>query len=268
MVIVITTAATISATPTTHHFDYTLTSEAFILDPVENPDFANLATSLYLNPLGFNGTPVTVIDPEIAGDLNQTIDVDEQDLIAPIEQQFATGTVSATDPIYIFGYSQGAVAASLAEAQLAADGIPSHDLHFVLVGDSASADGGILNTGISSLPPSEQQPIIDLLTQFGANNVIGATTPDNLYPTDVYSLSADGWSNWDNGTNLTNLIGMWTDHLAYLGLTPTEVGSATLSLADNLTNYYVIDSTSIDLLSALWNSLVMVLDGFPVAQSF
>ena len=31
--------------------------------------------------------------------------------------------------------------------------------------------------------------------------MLGQVTPDNLYPTQVYSLSGDGWANYDNGVN-------------------------------------------------------------------
>jgi hypothetical protein len=187
------------------HSSYTLTG-GVIIDPVDSQQYADLATSLYLDP----------------------------------------------DPLYIFGYSQGAVVASLAEQQLADYGIPQNDLHFVLVGDSASADGGFLNTFIDSLPESWRQLTIDTLAAFGVGNVFGVVTPDNLYPTTVYSLSGDGWTNWDNGANA---LGMFTDHLEYRGLTPDEVGSATLTLADHLIDYYTINSAAVDSFTALWNAL-------------
>ena len=48
-------------------------------------------------------------------------------------------------------------------------------------------------------------------------------TPDDLYPTQVFSLSGDGWANYDNGAND---LGMYSDHLEYLGLTSQEIASA------------------------------------------
>jgi len=56
----------------------------------------------------------------------------------------------------------------MAEQQLADDHIPSADLHFVLVGDSASADGGFLNSYVDSLPESLRQWVTDAFNQFGA----------------------------------------------------------------------------------------------------
>jgi hypothetical protein len=72
-------------------------------------------------------------------------------------------------------------------------------------------------------------------------------------------LSGDGWANWDDGANI---LGMFTDHVEYLGLTPAEINSATLSLVDNLTNYFTIDSADVNGLSALWESLMIAVSVF------
>lgn len=243
------------------HSPYSLTSGALIIDPVDNQQYADLATSLYLDPSGFDGIATTLTIPEvIPGDtLDQAVNTGVQDLVSAVESQYDNQAFDATDPLYIFGYSQGAVVASLAEQQLANYGIAPDDLHFVLVGDSASADGGFLNTFIDSLPESWRQFTIDTLAAFGVGNEFGVVTPDNLYPTTVYSLSGDGWTSWDNGANIA---GMSTDHLEYLGLTPSEVSSATLTLADQMTDYYTINSAAVDSVTALWNALEMAVSVF------
>jgi hypothetical protein len=240
---------------TIYHADFALTSnEALVLVPDTtdaNQDYANAADNLYLEPNGFDGTATNFTVPE-PSNLAASIPPGVQDLVQAVESQYTAGDFSATDPLYIFGYSQGAVEASLAEQQLANFGIPEDALHFVFVGDSASTEGGFLNTFLDWLPESLQQPETELLTLLDVTPpAIGATTPDNLYPTDVYTLSGDGWANWDDGQNI---LGMFTTHLEYLGLTPAEINSATLS-TDGLTDYYTIDSADINNLSALWNSL-------------
>jgi hypothetical protein len=254
--------ASVHSTPTddVHHYNYALTSEALIIDPVNNTEYANLATSLYLDPNGFHGTATTLLVPEVvpAGNLDAAVATGEKILVDAVEKEYLTGTLSASNPLYIFGYSQGAVVASLAEQQLAAYGIPQSDLHFVMAGDSASAHTGFLNTFIDSLPASWRQFTVDLFKQFGAANVLGATTPNNLYETDVYNLSGDGWANWANGANSGGLL---TDHLEYLGLTPAEVNSATL-VTDGMTDYYTIDSAHVDMLTALFNATQMALSVF------
>ena len=141
----------------------------------------------------------------------------------------------------------------MAEQQLSDYGIPSDDLHFVLVGDSASADVGFLNTYVESLP-TWLQPFATEMLEPKLGDVLGATTPDNLYPTDVYTLSGDGWANWDDGANI---LGMLSTHLEYLGMTSAEVNSATLSLVDGLTNYFTINSADVNAFDALWDGLII-----------
>jgi hypothetical protein len=84
-----------------------------------------------------------------------------------------------------------------------------------------------------------------------------------LYPTDVYTLTGDGWANWDNGANIP---GMFFDHLAYLDLSPAEIANATLT-TDGLTDYFTIDSASVDIWSALWNELLVELDIVPYTDA-
>jgi hypothetical protein len=238
------------------HLDYALTSEAIVIDPILNQEWNDAATNLYLDASGFNGVAMNLDIPEVVpgDDLQQAVNVGVQDLVNAVETQYNAGAIDATDPLYIFGYSQSAVDASLAEQQLADDGIPSADLHFVLVGDSASADGGFLNTFVDSLPES-WQPFV--AKAFG--DLAGATTPDDLYPTDVYTLSADGWANWDDGANI---LGLFTTHLEYLGLTAADVNSATLSVVDGLTDYFTINSTDVNSWSALWEALMIAVSVF------
>jgi hypothetical protein len=239
------------------------TNDALVLVPLANQDYANAADQLYLEPSGFDGTAAVFITPDQG---NEVADVTPgvQALVQAIEADYTAGDLSATDPLYVFGYSEGAVESGLAEQQLADFGIPSADLHFVMVGDSASAEGGFLNSFVDSFPEAQQQSITTLLDQLGVTSpLLGATTPDDLYPTDVYSFSGDGWSNYDGGANI---FGMFTEHLAYLGLTPDQVASAT-ETTDGLTNYYDIDSSNIDFTTALYNQLLISLDVSPTASA-
>jgi PE-PPE domain len=135
--------------------------------------------------------------------------------------------------------------ASLAEQQLAHDGIPSDALRFVLIGDTASAEGGFLNSFIGSLPTEDQPGVIEIADLLGFGNLLGATTPDNLYPTDVYTITNDGWADWPSNidTSLTAdylaYTGMSLEHLEYLGLTPEMISSASQTV-EGLTTYFTI----------------------------
>jgi hypothetical protein len=254
-------AAYLTSANAIYHSNYVLTSEtseALVMIPAFNQQWLDVTNELYLEPNGFDGTPVWLEVPETY-DLDGSVKGATDILVNAIEQRWSDHDFSETDPLYIFGYSQASVVAGLAEPQLEAYGIPSDALHFVLVGDSASANGGFLNEFIPWLnqffPESWQQSIDDFVTemlkQFNAGSVFGAVTPDHLYPTDVYTLTGDGWANWDDGTNTS---GMFSQHLAYLGLTPEEINSATES-TDGLTNYFTIDSADVDFLSAFTKAL-------------
>ena len=212
-------------------------------------------------PSGFHLLPdysnVSTLDmPEVVqgGTLDDAVSQGEAQLVQAIEAEWdgGQGDISADSPLYVFGYSQSDVVMGMAEQQLAADGIPSTDLDFVMVGDSASAEGGFLNSYIDSLPTWLQPYVIEAFNEFGAGDVLGATTPDDLYPTQVYSLSGDGWSIYDNGAND---LGMYSDHLEYLGLTSQEIASAGAPITDGMTEYFTIQDSMVNSLEALWAQL-------------
>lgn len=60
-------AGSVISTPISNvfHWDYALTSEAMVIDPVVNQEWTDAATSLYLDPLGFNGVATTLTIPEV-----------------------------------------------------------------------------------------------------------------------------------------------------------------------------------------------------------
>jgi hypothetical protein len=198
--------------------------------------FAQAAEDLYLHPLGFDdgATYSTVCDmvgtdpcaaplqvlttPELLQQSNLT---DADDVTLAVENEFTAnpGAFTAEDPLTIFGYSQSATAESIAMTQLAEDGIPSADLHFVFIGDP-SLPGGI-----------------------GADTNL---TPDDLYPATIYTLDGDGVADYQQditaGGQLDALYNLFTTHAEYLGLTPTEIANATTSIDGDLTNIDISDN--------------------------
>jgi hypothetical protein len=258
-------AAYLTPTHNVQHLDYKLVDEALVIIPVDNPEFADAAASLYLEPSGFHLLPdysnVSTLDmPEVVqgGTLDDAVSQGQQQLVSTIEADYAAGDFSADNPLYVFGYSQSDVVMGDAEAQLAADNIPAKSLDFVMVGDSASAEGGFLNTYIDSFPTWLQPWVTEAFDEFGAGGVLGATTPTGLYATQVYSLSGDGWANYDNGLNDG---GMYSDHLEYLGLTPQEIGTALTAgptldgVGQYATEYFTIQDSMVNSLEALWTQL-------------
>ena len=245
------------------HLEYRLVDEALVIIPVDNPAYADAATSLYLEPSGFTPLPdmsnvATLNMPEVVsgGGLNNAVNFGINELVTTVEHDYDTGVFGDGDPLYIFGYSQSSVVMGMAEQQLADYGIKPDDLNFVMVGDSASAEGGFLNTFLDAFPTSWQPYIIELFKDFGADEVLGQTTPTGLFPTEVYSLSGDGWSNYDMGLNNG---GLFTDHLEYLGLTSQEVMSAGNPVLDGMgplaTEYFTIQDSMVNSLEALLTQL-------------
>ena len=135
-------------------------------DPADYPGYLSTVDQLYLDPLGFEGQSTALTTPETF-DFDPSVAQGEQDLISAVTQQYDAGDFSAADPLTIFGYSQSAVVASLAEQQLADDGIPSDALRFVLIGDTSSAEGGFLNAFIGSLPTEDQSGAIEIADLLG-----------------------------------------------------------------------------------------------------
>jgi hypothetical protein len=48
---------------------------------------------------------------------------------------------------------------------------------------------------------------------------------------------------------------MYSDHLEYLGLTPTEIASAGAPITDGMTQYFTIQDSMVNSLEALWTQL-------------
>jgi PE-PPE domain len=227
--------------------------------------FAQAAENLYLHPLGFDGgaTSSTVCDmvgtdpcaaplqvlttPELVQQGPSTL-TDAEDVTLAVENEFTAnpGAFSAEDPLTIFGYSQSAAAESIAMTQLAQDGIPSADLHFVFIGDPSLPTGIGPNLAAaldSALGSTEADKILAFL---GQDSALAAVTPDDLYPATIYTLDGDGVADFQQdftaGGLHDALHNLFTTHAEYLGLTPTQIADASTSIDGDLTNIDISDN--------------------------
>jgi hypothetical protein len=242
--------------------------------------FAQAAEDLYLHPLGFDdgATYSTVCDmvgtdpcaaplqvlttPELVQQGPSTL-TDADDVTLAVENEFTAnpGAFTAEHPLTIFGYSQSAAAESIAMTQLAEDGIPSADLHFVFIGDPSlpSGIGPNLMPDLDSLYGSSEANSI--LTALGMDSALANVTPDDLYPATIYTLDGDGVADFQQdftaGGLLDALYNLFTTHAEYLGLTPTQIADATTSIDGDLTNIDISDNiNSFDaLIGALDNGI-------------
>jgi hypothetical protein len=226
------------------------------------PQYVGAADALYLQPLGFTGTaqssfltlesyPLTGVKSLGAA---TSASQDAQIMTSDIEGRIAAGGVSAENPVVVFGNGESAADVSLSMQQLQAAGVPSDDVHFVLVGDPLSPNGGYDN--LFDFPAGNT----------GAFNAFdapfGPATASDLYPTDIYNLEYDGFSDFPQYTtnllaDLNALLGDEFQHFTYLDLTPEQIDSAILLPGSEaltgvgLTDYYMIPSENLPLLEPL-----------------
>jgi PE-PPE domain len=204
--------------------------------------YLDAADTLYLQPRGFTGTLQSLFTPEDASPTSETRG--EQILDSTILQKFDNGDVTAQNPLVVFGYSQSASISSAVMRELAGQGVPSNDVHFVLIGDPDNPAGG------SEVAKSDLSP------QYLMANV---ATPNDLYPTDVYTHEYDGVADFPKYpinllSDLNAALGFIYEHGTYLSLTPEQISEAIqlpTTAADTMVNYYIIPAESLPLLDPL-----------------
>ena len=230
--------------------------------PIPPPQFVDAADTLYLQPLGFTGTAQPAFIPNefypTTGvkslELGTSLSQDQQIMVSDIEGQIAAGGVSPENPVVVFAYSQGADAASLSMSELARQGVPSDDVHFVLTADVQNPNGGFLNT--FDFPAGNTSAF----TAFGAPFL--PPTPSDLYPTDIYTLEYDGLADFPHYTtnlvsDLNALLGFFLAHFTYQDLAPDQINNAILLpgsealTGEGLTDYFLIPNDNLPILEPL-----------------
>lgn len=232
--------------------------------PTPSQGWLDAYDRLYLEPRGFTGTMQAVTTPQsfypvtfpFSMTFDKSLSQGVQNVVDAVNAQIAADEVSATNPIVITGWSQGAAVAAGAMSVLAdqSDPVPSDHLHFVIVGNPNTPNGGILER-FDILPGTTiNAPSLGI--------TFGNPTPSDLYPTDVYTMEYDGVADFPQYpinflSDINAYLGIVFNHLAYAGLTSEQIESAILLPgsrdlgADTLTNYYMIPSDSLPLLAPL-----------------
>jgi hypothetical protein len=229
--------------------------------PTPPEQYVDAAEQLYLEPDGFTGTAESSYTPEGSSALDPytlgygtSLGQDQQIMVTDIENQIAGGGVSPENPVVVFGYSQSSEASSLLMQQLQADGVPSDDVHFVMVGDPVNPNGGFMNT--FDFPAGNT-------SAFGPLDVpFEPATPSDLYPTDIYTLEYDGFADFPHYTtnllsDLNAMLGFFLAHFTYLDLTPDQINSAIelpgseALTGEGLTDYFMIPNDTLPILEPL-----------------
>jgi hypothetical protein len=238
-------------------------SAAFIMGatafPTPSQGWVDAIDALYLQPRGLTGAAQPLTTPEslyaLTGPFSQSFDASTaqgaQIVADTVHDQLAQGGVDAANPLVFTGYSQGSAVAALAMSQLADAGVPSEDVHFVLLGDPKVPNGGYLER--FDLPAGTHPTAPSLGVTFSGGE------PSDLYPTDVYTMEYDGFADFPQYplnflSDLNAYLGIVFNHLQYLGFTPEQIDDAVAlptSTADTLTDYYMVPSESLPLLDPL-----------------
>jgi hypothetical protein len=128
---------------------------------------------------------------------------------------------------------------------LASQHVPSSDVSFVLTGDPNAPNGGLFErlNGLSI-------PALGI--------TFNGATPDNLYPTTIYTQEYDGFADVprypiDFLSDLNSLAGIYYVHPTYENLTPTQISSAIQlpTQGATMTTYYMITTQNLPLLDPL-----------------
>jgi hypothetical protein len=265
-------------------------------EPTPSTAYVEAADKLYLEPLGFaggasicdmagnlpcEGSLQVLTTPEVF-EFGPSSLQDETNLVYAIEAEYHAGDMSPSDPLTVFAYSQSAIAASAAEKMLALDGIPKDELHFVFIGDPSDANGIATNIygdliqlfGGGTTGTTLTNDVLTAINedQFAPGGLLAGYTPDNLYPTTVYTIDTDGVADWQEDWNAVlagggspleafgnGLYHFFTTHVEYLGLTPEEVASGVATTDVLTTTVTIPDGTD---MGAIINDGTALLEAF------
>jgi PE-PPE domain len=168
-------------------------------------------------------------------------------LNSAIEQQLADHNHAD-----VFTYSLSTTMASMEMEQLQAEGVPSSDVSFVMIGDLSNPDGGFLERFDIPYPLGGEPSY----PSFGF--AFSGATPSDLYPTDIYTAEYDGYADFPTYpanilSDLNALLGLFYEHETYLSLTSQQIQDAIElpTVGDTMTNYYMIPTDSLPLLEPL-----------------
>jgi len=229
--------------------------------PIPSPEYIEGIPLLYINPFYGAGTNVGVNTPEglypLTGvkslTFNQSVSQGLTILNNAIQSLATPG-----NQINVFGYSQSAAIVSLEMQALNPTNTPGGSLlpggvslNFTLVGDVANPNGGLLSRFPGLSLPS-------------LGYTFGTATPDNSFPTRIYTIEYDGFPDFpqypiDVFSDLNAFIGILTLHGQYPFLTPTELANAvqlTNTVGPTQTEYFIVPTS--DLLSPALQGLPLL----------
>jgi hypothetical protein len=169
--------------------------------------------------------------------LDDSVSQGLSDLNTALQPYIDSGT-----QVGVFGYSQSAIITSLEMEQLEAQGVPSSEVNFVLIGDLMNPNGGLF----------ERLAGLDL-PSLGID--FSGATPSDDYATTIYTMEYDTWADFPRyPLNILSDLNafMSQTHFDYDTLTAEQVAQAIpLDTTGGLTDYYIIPVDDLPLLDPL-----------------
>lgn len=229
--------------------------------PIPQPEYIEGIPKLYIDPFYPSGINVGVNTPEglypLTGVMSLTFNQSVSQGLTILNNAIQS-LATPGNTINVFGYSQSAAIVSL-EMQalnptntLGGSLLPSGvNLNFTLVGDVSNPNGGLL-----ARFPGLSLPSLGF--------TFGTATPDNSFPTRIYTIEYDGFADFpqypiDVFSDLNGFIGILTLHGQYPYLTPTELANAvqlTNTVGPTQTEYLIVPTS--DLLSPALQGLPLL----------
>ncbi|MGH3971390.1 MAG: PE-PPE domain-containing protein [Mycobacterium sp.] len=240
--------------------------------PIPSQSFLETVQTLFLTPNGYaDYTPQALFTPEGNSPLYtpvQSLTLDESEAQgATILNNTIMANYHEDNSIVVYGDSQSSTISSIELANLAAlpaDQRPATDqLAFVLTGDPNNPAGGLFER-------------FDGVTIPSLGITFNGATPDDVYPTVIYTQEYDGFADFpqypiDPLSDLNALLGVYFVHGTYSELTQEQVtpvadgGEAIPLPVDEPTDttYYLIPTADLPLLDPVRDIPVI---GNPIAD--
>ncbi|ORW10537.1 PE-PPE domain-containing protein [Mycolicibacter longobardus] len=239
-----TVAGGVLAAPAGHatHVDVNLLAgTAFFVGPTTlstpSPTFAQTAADLFLQPLGFDAgddptacvvgagdcdAPLRILSTPALVQQGHSSFVGAAEIVRAVHAELAANpdAYDADNPLWVFGWSQGATAGSIAMAQLAHDGVDPELLHFVFIGNPVGGDG------------AEWQDMGSLDRFLDSSLLDGVQTPNDAFRATDYTIPGDPVAD----PTSTSPFGVFYEHMMYLGLTPDQVANHFVTTDGLITN--------------------------------
>jgi hypothetical protein len=218
--------------------------------PIPSQEYIDGIPLLYINPFYPSGINVGVNTPEglypLTGVNSLTFDQSVSQGLTILNNAIHS-LATPGNTINVFGYSQSAAIVSLEMHALNPTNTPSGSLlpsgvslNVTLVGDVSNPNGGAL-----ARFPGLSLPSLGF--------TFGTATPDNSFPTRIYTIEYDGFADFpqypiDFLSDLNAFIGIITLHGQYPFLTPTEIANAvqlTNTVGPTQTEYFIVPTSDL-----------------------